>query len=71
MVANALLVTIAILLRCLLWLLGELKFLASCEGIIFHACGNIVLGGCGLTKPREAHRRALDQQELTAEILSL
>jgi hypothetical protein len=44
---------------------------ASYKGALIHAYGNTVLGGYGFAEPREAHRRVLDQRELTAEILSL
>ena len=71
MVANVVLLTIAVVLEHLFWLMGVLKFLASYKGSLFHADGNIVLGGYGFAKPDEALRRALDQRELTAEILSL
>ena len=39
MIANALLITIAILLAYGFWLLGELKFMASYKAAIFHAYG--------------------------------
>ena len=71
MVANVVLLTIAVVLEHLFWLMGELNLLVSYQDVLFHADGNIVLGGYGFTKPREAHRRVLDQRELTAEILSL
>ena len=48
MVGSALLVTIAILLGYLFWLLGELKFMASYRGVLFHAYGNIGLAWLGL-----------------------
>jgi hypothetical protein len=71
MVANALFVTIAVAQGHLFWLMGELIFFASYKGLLFHAYGNIVLGGYGFTKPRKARHRVLAQRELTAEILSL
>ena len=48
MVGNALLVTIAILLGYLFWLMGELKFAASYNGVLFHAYGNLVLAWLAL-----------------------
>lgn len=48
MVGNALLVTIAILLGYLFWLMGELKFIAPYKVVLFHAYGKIVLGWLGL-----------------------
>jgi Na+/phosphate symporter len=48
MVGNALLVTIAILLGYLFWLMGELKFIAPYKVVLFHAYGNIALGWLGL-----------------------
>ena len=48
MVGNALLVTIAILLGYLFWLMGELKFVASYNGVLFQAYGKIVLAWMGL-----------------------
>lgn len=48
MVGNALLVTIAILLGYLFWLMGELKFIAPYKGILFRAYGNIALAWLGL-----------------------
>ena len=44
MVANAMLVAVAILLGYLFWLMGELKFLANYRAVLFHFYGNIILG---------------------------
>ncbi len=47
MVANALLVAVAILLGYLFWLMGELKFLAHYRNVLFHFYGNIILAWFG------------------------
>lgn len=47
MVANALLVAVAILLGYLFWLMGELKFLAHYRNILSHFYGNIILAWFG------------------------
>jgi hypothetical protein len=47
MVANAMLVAVAILLGYLFWLMGELKFLANYRAVLFHFYGNIILGWFG------------------------
>lgn len=52
MVGNAVLVTIAILLGYLFWLMGELKFIAPYKGVLFRAYGNIALGWLGLVVPK-------------------
>lgn len=44
MIANALLVTIAILLAYGFWLLGELKFMAPYKGVLIHSYGSVLLG---------------------------
>jgi len=71
MVANVLLARLDFLQVHLFWLPGKLKVFASYQGVLFHAEGNIVSGWHGSVRRCEAHRRALDQRELTAEILSL
>jgi len=43
MVANALLITIALLLALGFWLLGELKFLIPYRHVLFHQYGSILL----------------------------
>jgi hypothetical protein len=43
MVANALLVTIALLLALGFWLLGELKFLIPYRRLLFHQHGEVLL----------------------------
>ena len=48
MVGNALLVTIAILLGYLFWLMGELKFVAPYKAVLFRAYGDIILAWLGL-----------------------
>ena len=48
MVGNALLVTIAILLGYLFWLMGQLKFMAPYKVVLFRAYGGIILGWFGL-----------------------
>jgi hypothetical protein len=68
MVGNALLVTIAILLGYLFWLMGELKFIAPYKVVLFHAYGNIALG-CGAdpglpsARPSQANWRADTRSE--------
>ena len=47
MVANALLVAVAILIGYLFWLMGELKFLAQYRNVLFHFYGNIILAWFG------------------------
>ena len=48
MIANALLLTIAVLLAYGFWLMDQLKFMAAYKAVIFHAYGNVLLacGGC-------------------------
>jgi len=48
MVGNALLITIAILLGYLFWLMGQLKFMAPYKVVLFRAYGSIILGWFGL-----------------------
>jgi Na+/phosphate symporter len=43
MIANALLLTIAILLAYGFWLMDQLKFMAPYKTVIFHAYGSVIL----------------------------
>jgi hypothetical protein len=43
MIANALIVTIALLLGLGFWLMGELKFLIPYRHVLRHQCGGILL----------------------------
>jgi p-aminobenzoyl-glutamate transporter AbgT len=43
MIANALLITIAVLLAVLFWLMGELGFLIPYRSILYHQYGTILL----------------------------
>lgn len=43
MIQNALLVTIAILLALLFWLMGELKFLVPYRSILYHQYAGVLL----------------------------
>ena len=43
MIANALLIALAILLACLFGLMGELKFLVPYKRLIFHQYGTMLL----------------------------
>jgi Na+/phosphate symporter len=43
MIANALLLTIALFLAYGFWLLGQLKFMAAYKSVLFHAYGNTIL----------------------------
>jgi len=43
MIANALLLTIAVLLAYGFWLMDQLKFMAPYKAVIFHAYGNVLL----------------------------
>ena len=43
MIANALIVTIAILLALGFWLMGELKFLIPYRSILYHQYGTVIL----------------------------
>jgi len=43
MIANALLLTIALLLAYGFWLMDQLKFMAPYKSVVFHACGAVVL----------------------------
>ena len=44
MIANALLLTIALLLAYGFWLMDQLKFMAPYKGVVFHAYGSLILG---------------------------
>ena len=44
MIANALLLTIAVLLAYGFWLMDQLKFMAPYKAVIFHGYGNVLLG---------------------------
>ena len=48
MIANALLITVAILIACLFWLMGELKFLVPYKRIIVHQYGTVLLLWLGM-----------------------
>jgi len=48
MIANALLIALALLLACLFWLMGELKFMVPYKRIIFHEYGTVLLGWLGI-----------------------
>ena len=43
MIANALLLTIAVLLAYGFWLMDQLKFMAPYKAVILHAYGNVLL----------------------------
>lgn len=43
MIANTLLLTIAVLLAYGFWLMAQLKFMASYKEVIFHAYGGVLL----------------------------
>jgi Na+/phosphate symporter len=43
MIANALLLTIALSLAYGFWLLGQLQFMAAYKSVLFHAYGNTIL----------------------------
>jgi len=43
MIANAMLIALALLLACLFWLMGELKFLVPYKRLIFHQYGTMLL----------------------------
>ena len=48
MIANALLLTIAILLAYGFWLLDQLKFMAPYKSILIHSCGPTLLAAFAL-----------------------
>ncbi len=43
MIANALLLTIALLLAYMFWLMDQLKFMAPYKNVLIHAYGSLVL----------------------------
>jgi hypothetical protein len=43
MIANALIVTVALLLALGFWLMGELKFLVPYRSILYHQFGSVIL----------------------------
>jgi len=43
MIANAMLIALAVSLACLFWLMGELKFLVPYKRLIFHQYGTMLL----------------------------
>jgi hypothetical protein len=48
MIANALIVTIAILLALAFWLMGELKFFIPYRFILYHQYGGVILAGIAI-----------------------
>ena len=48
MIANALLIALAVLLGCLFGLMGELKFLVPYKRLIFHQYGIMLLAWLGI-----------------------
>ncbi len=48
MIANALLLTIAILLAYGFWLMDQLKFMAPYKSVVFHAYGDVILVVAGV-----------------------
>src|SRR6202035_1332546 len=48
MIANALLIALAVLLACLFGLMGELKFLVPYKRLIFHEYGTMLLASLGI-----------------------
>jgi len=48
MIANALIVTIALLLALGFWLMGELRFLIPYRHILLHRCGAAILLGAAV-----------------------
>jgi hypothetical protein len=48
MIANALILTIAILLALAFWLMNELKFLIPYRHILLHQYGGLILGWLGI-----------------------
>ena len=48
MIANALLIALALLLACLFCLMGELKFMVPYKRIIFHEYGTVLLAWLGI-----------------------
>ena len=48
MIANALLLTIAVQLAYGFWLMDQLKFMAPYKGVVFHEYGNAVLASAAI-----------------------
>jgi hypothetical protein len=48
MIANALLLTIALLLAYGFWLMDQLKFMAPYKGLIFHAYGSVIFASAAI-----------------------
>jgi hypothetical protein len=48
MIANALLIVLAVLFACLFYLMGELKFLVPYKWLIFHQYGTVLLTWLGI-----------------------
>jgi uncharacterized membrane protein YciS (DUF1049 family) len=48
MIANAMLITLAVLLACLFYLMGELNFLVPYKRLIFHLYGAMLLAWLGI-----------------------
>jgi Na+/phosphate symporter len=48
MIANALLLTVAIFLAYGFWLMDQLKFMASYKSVVFHAYGHLILIAAGV-----------------------
>jgi len=48
MIANALLLTIAVLLAYGFWLMDQLKFMASYKAVILHAYGSVLLSAAAV-----------------------
>jgi Na+/phosphate symporter len=48
MIANALLLTLALFLAYGFWLLGQLKFMAAYKAVVLHAYGNTIFACAGI-----------------------
>jgi hypothetical protein len=48
MIANALLLTLALFLAYGFWLLGQLKFMAAYKSVLLHAYGDTILACAGI-----------------------
>jgi len=48
MIANAMLITLAVLLACSFYLMGELRFLVPYKRLIFHLYGTMLLAWLGI-----------------------
>jgi hypothetical protein len=48
MIANALLLTIALLVAYGFWLMDQLKFMAPYKGLVFHEYGNAILASAAI-----------------------